>query len=74
MKTIFTLVLTFAIVSLGAQNFDWAAQESGTTEWLNDLQFIDNMHGWALGEKGSIVATVDGGETWSAQTILESSH
>lgn len=68
MKTIITLILTFAIVSLSAQNFNWTAQTSGTDATLNDLQFIDNMHGWAVGDRGSIVATVDGGETWTTQT------
>jgi len=68
MKTIFTLVFTFMIVSLSAQNFNWTTQSSGTDATLNDVQFLDNMTGWAVGNRGTIVATVDGGNTWIAQT------
>ncbi len=28
----------------------------------------DTMHGWAVGESGTIVATADGGHTWFSQT------
>ncbi len=68
MKILFTLIFSMLIMSVGAQNYSWTAQESGTPEWLNDVQFVDNMHGWAVGDNGTIVATVDGGETWSPQT------
>ncbi|MBE9519066.1 MAG: T9SS type A sorting domain-containing protein [Bacteroidetes bacterium] len=68
MKTLFTLIFSLMIMSAGAQNFSWTAQASGTTEWLNDVQFVDNMHGWAVGNNGTIVATVDGGDNWTAQT------
>ncbi len=68
MKSIFTLFLSILIVSLNAQNFDWTEQSSGTTEWLRDIQFVDNMTGWAVGDNGAIVATVDGGDTWTTQT------
>ena len=67
MKTIFTLFFSVLIMSASAQNFTWTAQNSGTTEWLNDLCFVDDQTGWAVGDKGTIVATVDGGETWTAQ-------
>lgn len=29
---------------------------------------MDNLHGWAVGHNGTIVATVDGGDNWTAQT------
>ena len=36
MKALFTIIYSLMIMSVGAQNFSWTAQESGTTEWLND--------------------------------------
>lgn len=68
MKKIFTLVLSAIVLSVSAQNFTWTEQPSSTTEWLNDIHFVDSLTGWAVGDNGSIVATVDGGETWSPQT------
>lgn len=68
MKTLFTLIFSMLIMSVSAQNYSWIAQESGTTEKLNDVQFVDNMHGWAVGHNGTIVATVDGGDNWASQT------
>jgi photosystem II stability/assembly factor-like uncharacterized protein len=68
MKGIFTLTLALVILNVHAQNFTWTAQNSGTTELLNDLYFVDNQTGWAVGDNGTIVATVDCGETWTAQT------
>lgn len=35
---------------------------------LFDLHFPDPMHGWAVGENGTIVATRDGGYTWMRQS------
>ena len=63
MKYIFTLILSALVLSANAQNFNWTAQSSGTSVWLNDIQFVDDMNGWAVGDNGAIVATANGGET-----------
>jgi photosystem II stability/assembly factor-like uncharacterized protein/tetratricopeptide (TPR) repeat protein len=34
---------------------------------LNGMFFSDQAHGWAVGELGTILATVDGGKTWKVQ-------
>ena len=50
--------------------------QSGTWSWQNPLphgntlltvHFTDAMHGWASGEAGTIVHTVNGGSTWHMQ-------
>ena len=33
--------------------------------WLHSLFFLDQNRGWATGSKGTLLATVDGGKTWS---------
>jgi photosystem II stability/assembly factor-like uncharacterized protein len=44
-------------------------QTSGTTQRLYSVQFAaDGQRGWVVGDKGTIRATRDGGETWQAQT------
>ncbi len=34
---------------------------------LNAVAFVDDKHGWAVGHRGMILATADGGETWALQ-------
>lgn len=34
---------------------------------LNGVFFLDEKHGWAVGELGAILATTDGGKTWAVQ-------
>ena len=37
-------------------------------EPLDDIQFLaDGLRGWAVGDKGTILATTNGGETWTKQ-------
>lgn len=36
---------------------------------LHDLSFVDGRHGWAVGDRGVILRTVDGGRRW---TVAES--
>jgi photosystem II stability/assembly factor-like uncharacterized protein len=45
----------------------WLAQQSGTTESLNAVQFISAHQGWAVGNRGVILKTVDGGKEWKSQ-------
>ena len=45
----------------------WHKQTSGTGVALMGVAFLDASHGWAVGEGGTILATVDGGVTWAAQ-------
>lgn len=42
--------------------------ESGTSESLNKVVFINETTGWIVGENGTILKSVDGGNTWVAQT------
>ena len=45
----------------------WSNQTSGTTEDLYKVHFVDANHGWAVGNVGTIIHTVDGGTTWNSQ-------
>lgn len=67
MRLFSTIVLALVIISVQGQNFDWVEQNSNTSMWLNDICFVDDLTGWAVGDNGTIVATVDGGETWTPQ-------
>jgi photosystem II stability/assembly factor-like uncharacterized protein/LmbE family N-acetylglucosaminyl deacetylase len=46
---------------------NWQAFETGQNLPLYALTFVDNLHGWAVGAMGTILATTDGGQTWQRQ-------
>jgi len=46
----------------------WHLQDSGVEKTLNDIYFVDTLHGWAVGDSAIIIATTDGGETWQRQS------
>jgi photosystem II stability/assembly factor-like uncharacterized protein len=42
----------------------WTKQRSGSLAWLHAVYFLDERKGWAVGGKGALLSTEDGGETW----------
>jgi photosystem II stability/assembly factor-like uncharacterized protein len=46
---------------------DWILLDPPTTRDLRRLEFTDSMHGWAVGDSGTIIMTADGGENWVVQ-------
>ena len=47
----------------------WEKIESGAEDsLLCDATFVDRENGWAVGIKGTIIHSTDGGKTWSAQS------
>ncbi|MFH1542328.1 MAG: YCF48-related protein [bacterium] len=47
----------------------WVAQDSGIIYNLNDVFFIDENEGWAVGSSEVIIHTEDGGENWEVQNV-----
>lgn len=45
-------------------NAQWRRIETGTLAWLHAIHFVDQKVGWVGGSNGTLLATVDGGETW----------
>lgn len=45
----------------------WAASRTGTRTPLRKLFFLDRLNGWAVGDFGTILATQDGGRSWTLQ-------
>jgi photosystem II stability/assembly factor-like uncharacterized protein len=54
----------------------WVDQSStaSTTNNLNGVYFRDLQNGWAVGDLGVVLATVDGGFTWDRQASRTSRH
>lgn len=49
----------------------WTAQASGMSNDLRGVDFVDRSHGWAVGARGWILATTDGGAQWVRQSACE---
>jgi hypothetical protein len=50
------------IIKTGDAGISWQAQVSGTAQSLNDVAFLDLDYGFAVGNGGTILRTVSGGE------------
>ncbi|HEV7398212.1 MAG TPA: YCF48-related protein [Pyrinomonadaceae bacterium] len=46
---------------------NWGKQTSGTLGWLHAVFFLDQKTGWAVGSKGALLTTSDGGASWKIQ-------
>ena len=67
-KKLVAISLLLATVLVGGAWAGWVTQESGTTNNLNAMFFVDNNMGFAAGAGGTIRRTVNGGSTWTAAT------
>src|SRR5439155_25149882 len=45
----------------------WEVRSTAQHMPLHGVFFVDGQHGWAVGELGTVVATTDGGKTWTPQ-------
>ncbi len=72
MKTAVIIFLILAIFQISvAQNWNWISP-TFTGQSLNAVTFLDSLHGWAVGDFGTILRTTDGGSTWSRQNCPNS--
>ena len=64
-----TLALpTVAPASILRGNDVRSAQSPANVGYLVAVDFTEASHGWAVGDRGIILATTNGGATWSAQS------
>ncbi len=57
--------------SLDGTNFSLILSASGTTTNFNGVTFFDTRVGWIVGDTGTFLITIDGGQTWQSQTVLD---
>lgn len=60
-QTIFLFLIALNVVTYA----QWTVQNSGTTEWLRGVDFINADTGIAVGYNGTVLRTTDGGTTWN---------
>ena len=69
MKNFFILVILLSstfVINCFAQIPGWEVISSGTTEELNSIHFSDYQTGYACGNSGVVVKSVDSGKTWQS--------
>jgi photosystem II stability/assembly factor-like uncharacterized protein len=47
----------------------WACQQTGVSQLLHSVKFINPLNGWACGEDGTVINTNDGGLSWNKMTV-----
>ena len=52
----------------------WSTQNTGINlnNVVYDIHFVDSDRGWASAQNGQILSTIDGGVTWTIQTVRDS--
>lgn len=62
----FLFLLTAAHCLLPAVQAEgaWTKQRSGSLAWLHAVYFLDEQKGWAVGGRGVLLSTEDGGKAW----------
>ena len=61
------LLLTCLILPVLMFSQTWTDQNSGITNDLNSVDFVDDNNGWSAGRQGKIVRTTNAGASWSEQ-------
>jgi photosystem II stability/assembly factor-like uncharacterized protein len=61
------ILLLTAHCSLLTAQAAWSKQKTGTFAWLHSVFFVDARRGWAVGGKGALLSTEDGGVTWETR-------
>lgn len=63
-KLIIVLTFNLFVISIKSQ-VNWRSLNSGTTETLTYVDFINESTGFVVGNSGTILKTNDGGENWT---------
>jgi len=61
-----TLLALFCM-AVPAQSGAWTRQRVRSLAWLHAVFFLDENHGWAVGSRGTLLETIDGGKNWQSK-------
>jgi len=64
LPSVLCLLLTAFCLLPSASAATWTRQPSGTMAWLRAVYFLDQNRGWVAGSSGTLLKTIDGGQTW----------
>ncbi len=64
LPSVLFFLLTAHCSLLTASAATWTRQPTGTMAWLRAVYFLDQSRGWVAGSGGTLLETIDGGQTW----------
>lgn len=70
MKLICLVLAVFTLPFFSSGQYVWEAQQSGATEFLKDVSFLNNNQGYCVGNGGVVLKTDDGGLNWSDASYI----
>src|SRR5579871_3061223 len=73
-SVVHTLCEQGAMWSTSDAGLTWAKHETGATERLRAMAFLDANRGYVVGDHGLLLATEDGGKKWQARTLDTKEH
>src|SRR5258708_6918482 len=62
--------LLFFLAAIAPAIAQWQTQNSGTDVSLRGISAVSSKVAWASGAKGTVLRTIDGGETWETMVIV----
>ncbi len=68
MKLTAKIILLFFLI-INTNLSQWIEQESGVEVTLRDVDFVDSLYGWCIGDSATILHTSDGGNIWTQQEL-----
>ena len=74
-KIVILIFIFFAICKSNCNSQIWESLNGKkTSNKLYDVQFVDSLNGWAVGDNSSIIHTSDGGLNWEIQYSRTATH
>jgi len=61
------LLLAVCSTATFASAGGWTRQRASSLAWLHAVFFLSPNHGWAVGSRGTVLSTNDGGKSWQAK-------
>jgi len=68
------ILFSLLIPLVGISQSGWTKKPSNTVNHLIAVKFRTQTDGWAVGSEGTILHTIDGGETWKPDSIEIDGH
>jgi len=73
-KFTFAILLSFLGIQMLAQGSWKMISPTPTINDFHDIHFVSEQRGWGVGKNGTIIGTLDGGETWNLQYLDDTKY
>ena len=57
-----------SLLTTSAATGTWRRQQTSSLAWLHAVFFLDQNRGWAVGSRGALLSTINGGQNWQAKS------